>query len=125
MQECPCCKKTFSDGVASCPKCFIPLMPKQETWPCPECGEPIPASATRCFHCGGGLEYGPEEDLTPDDGGSVDWQAVEPDAEPRARPVPRVSREKAKGKPGVVGCVWLILIVIYAVLRLKDSFGLS
>lgn len=124
MKECPSCRKAYSDGVESCPSCFLPLMPKQETRLCPDCHEEIPAHVTRCFHCGGGLEYGPG----PDEGAeTVDWRGVEadelPDADPAppARPVPTAGagRRPAARKmgPGAVVACWILLVVLIKVVR--------
>lgn len=125
MKECPSCRKTYSDGVESCPKCFIPLMPKQETCRCPDCGEEIPVTVSRCFHCGGGLEYGPEEDAP-----RVEWEAVaDPEApapEPApSRPVPPTRpapRSGAKKDPGYALGVWFLLL--FAGMAVKGLVGI-
>ena len=124
MKECPSCRKTYSDGVESCPKCFIPLMPKQETCRCPDCGEEIPVTVSRCFHCGGGLEYGPEEDAA-----RVEWEAV---ADPEApapesapsRPVPGTPRSGAQAEksPGYVIGTWFLLL--FAGMAVKGLVGI-
>ena len=125
MKECPSCRRAYSDGVESCPKCFLPLMPKQETRFCPDCHEEIPAHVTRCFHCGGGLEYGPEPDEAPAD---VDWREVAadelPDADPAppARPVPSAGAGRRPGAkktgPGCVFAIWILLFVLIQAVRI-------
>jgi hypothetical protein len=44
------------------------IMPRQETFPCPGCGEDVPAGAKACPHCGACGKSGWNEESVPYDG---------------------------------------------------------